>query len=96
MHLRRYAAGQLASRLRARKPQTWRRTRDSGSAWWRRYTPILNSYDKHVTVSIENGDVVLRGFVFSDWDLRRALNIARKAAGAKTVVDNLSIKEGDR
>jgi hypothetical protein len=54
------------------------------------------SYDKHVTVSIENGVVVLHGFVFSDWDLRRALNIARKAAGAKTVVDNLSIKEGGR
>ena len=54
------------------------------------------SYDKHVTVSIENGAVVLHGFVFSDWDLRQALNIARKAAGAKTVVDNLSIKEGGR
>ena len=51
-------------------------------------------YDKHVTVSIENGDVVLHGFVFSDWDLRQALNIARKAAGPKTVVDNLAIKEG--
>jgi osmotically-inducible protein OsmY len=53
-------------------------------------------YDKHVTVSIENGVVVLRGFVFSDWDLRQALSIARKAAGDKTVVDNLSIKEGGR
>ena len=51
-------------------------------------------YDKHVTVTIENGDVVLHGFVFSDWDLRQALNIARRAAGAKTVVDNLAIKEG--
>src|SRR5271154_3041588 len=53
-------------------------------------------YDRHVTVSIENGVVVLRGFVFSDWDLRQALSIARKAAGDKTVVDNLSIKEGGR
>ena len=53
-------------------------------------------YDRHVTVSIENGDVVLRGFVFSDWDLRHALSIARKAAGDKTVVDNLSIKLGGR
>ena len=53
-------------------------------------------YDKHVTVSIENGVVVLRGFVFSGWDLRHALSIARKAAGDKTVVDNLSIKEGGR
>lgn len=53
-------------------------------------------YDRHVTVSVENGAVVLRGFVFSDWDLRQALSIARKAAGDKTVVDNLSIKEGGR
>lgn len=53
-------------------------------------------YDRHVTVSIENGAVVLRGFVFSGWDLDRALSIARKAAGGKAVVDNLSIKEGGR
>jgi osmotically-inducible protein OsmY len=50
-------------------------------------------YDEHVTVSIENGAVVLRGFVFSDWDLRDALRIARKAAGDRPVIDNLSIKE---
>ncbi len=53
-------------------------------------------YDKHVTVSIENGRVVLRGFVFSDWDLRQALRIARETAGDRPVVDNLSIKEGGR
>ena len=53
-------------------------------------------YDRHVTVSIEDGAVVLRGFVFSDWDLRHALSIAKKAAGDKTVVDNLSIKLGGR
>jgi BON domain len=51
-------------------------------------------YDEHVTVSIENGGVALRGFVFSDWDLREALRIARQAAGDKPVIDNLSIKEG--
>jgi len=53
-------------------------------------------YDRHVTVSIENGSVVLRGFVFSDWDLRQALSIARKAADDKTVIDDLTIKEGGR
>ena len=53
-------------------------------------------YGRHVTVSIENGVVVLRGFVFSDWDLRQAVRIARRAADDKTVVDNLSIKEGGR
>jgi osmotically-inducible protein OsmY len=53
-------------------------------------------YDEHVTVSIEKGAVVLRGFVFSDWDLQAALRIARKAAGDIRVVDNLSIKQGGR
>jgi osmotically-inducible protein OsmY len=53
-------------------------------------------YDRHVTVSVENGAVVLRGFVFSDWDLRDALRLAKQAAGDSQVVDNLSIKEGGR
>jgi osmotically-inducible protein OsmY len=53
-------------------------------------------YDRHVTVSIQGDSVVLRGFVFSDWDLEDALRIARKAAGDRTVVDYLSIKEGGR
>jgi osmotically-inducible protein OsmY len=53
-------------------------------------------YDAHVTVSVENGAVVLHGFVFSDWELRDALRIARKAAGDTLVVDNLSIKEGGK
>jgi BON domain len=53
-------------------------------------------YDAHVSVSVEKGAVVLRGFVFSDWDLREALRLARTAAGDNTVVDDLSIKEGGR
>jgi len=53
-------------------------------------------YDQHVTVSVEQGVVVLRGFVFSSWDLRDALRIAGKAAGDRRVVDNLSIKQGGR
>jgi osmotically-inducible protein OsmY len=52
--------------------------------------------DEHVAVSIENGGVVLRGFVLSDWDLQEALRIAKKAAGDRPVIDNLSIKEGGR
>jgi osmotically-inducible protein OsmY len=51
-------------------------------------------YDEHVTVSVEKGAVVLRGFVTSDWDLRNAIRIANKAAGDRRVVDNLSIKLG--
>jgi osmotically-inducible protein OsmY len=53
-------------------------------------------YDQHVTVSVEKGAVVLRGFVFSDWELQDALRIARKAAGNRPVIDNLSIKLGGR
>jgi osmotically-inducible protein OsmY len=53
-------------------------------------------YDEHVSVSVEKGVVVLHGFVFSDWDLREALRLARQAAGDIEVVDNLSIKEGGR
>ena len=52
--------------------------------------------DKHVTVSTENGVVVLRGFVFGDEEIRDALRIARKAAGSRPVIDNLSIKNAER
>jgi osmotically-inducible protein OsmY len=53
-------------------------------------------YAAHVTVSIENGNVELQGFVFSDWDLRDAIRIATKAAGGRRVVDNLTIEVGGR
>jgi len=53
-------------------------------------------YDAHVTVSVEHGDVVLRGFVFSDWDLRDAIRIATKASGGRRVIDSLSIEVGGR
>jgi osmotically-inducible protein OsmY len=53
-------------------------------------------YDQHVNVSVENGVVALRGFVFSDWDLRDAMRIASRAAGQRQVVDDLSIEVGGR
>jgi osmotically-inducible protein OsmY len=53
-------------------------------------------YDEHVSVSVENGVVVLRGLVFSDWDLRDAMRIARRAAAERRVVDDLSIVQGGR
>jgi BON domain len=53
-------------------------------------------YDRHVTVSVENGDVFLRGFVASEWDLQDAIIIANKAAGDRRVIDDLSIKMGGR
>ena len=48
-------------------------------------------YDKHVTVSVEHGDVVLRGFVANSDDLVNAKKIAARAAGGRRVIDNLSI-----
>jgi osmotically-inducible protein OsmY len=53
-------------------------------------------YDRHVTVSVEKGSVVLGGFVFSGWELRDALRIARKAAGNTPVIDDLDIQLGGR
>jgi osmotically-inducible protein OsmY len=53
-------------------------------------------YDGHVNVTIEKGAVVLRGLVFSDWDLRDAIRIATKAAEGRRVIDDLSIVEGGR
>ena len=48
-------------------------------------------YDRHVDVTVEGGAVVLRGVVFSDWDLQDALRVARRVAGNRPVVDNLSL-----
>jgi osmotically-inducible protein OsmY len=53
-------------------------------------------YGAHVNVSVENGAVVLQGFVFSDWDLRDAIRIATKAGGGVRVIDNLAIEVGGR
>jgi hypothetical protein len=52
--------------------------------------------DRHIDVSAHGGVVELNGIVFSDWDLRDALRTARKAAGGRPLVDNLSIEEGGR
>jgi hypothetical protein len=53
-------------------------------------------YEAHVSVSADNGSVVLSGMVFSDWDLNDALRIARRAAGGARVIDNLTIETGGR
>jgi osmotically-inducible protein OsmY len=52
--------------------------------------------DRHIDVSARGGTIILSGIVFSDWDLQDALRTARKAAGARPVIDNLSIEEGGR
>jgi osmotically-inducible protein OsmY len=53
-------------------------------------------FNKHITVSVESGAVVLRGFVFSDLDLRSAVRIATKAAGNARVINYLTIKATQR
>jgi osmotically-inducible protein OsmY len=53
-------------------------------------------YAGHVDVSVRDGNVVLTGFVFNDWDLRDALRIAAEAAKPHRVIDGLDIKEGGR
>jgi osmotically-inducible protein OsmY len=53
-------------------------------------------YDAHVAVSVEKGEVVLRGFVLGEWDLLDAIRIARKAAGKRRVINDLSIELGGR
>jgi osmotically-inducible protein OsmY len=59
-----------------------------------REDPYFN--DAHVTVAMEHGNVILNGFVFSDWDLRDAIRIATKAAAGRRVIDSLTIEVGGR
>jgi osmotically-inducible protein OsmY len=51
-------------------------------------------YDGHVTITVKNGVVTMRGFVFDEWDLRTAKRIARKTPGVKRVIDDLEIELG--
>lgn len=51
-------------------------------------------YDRHVHVLMEHGNVVLRGIVLSEWDLRDAIRIATKAAGGRRVIDDLTLELG--
>jgi osmotically-inducible protein OsmY len=53
-------------------------------------------YDRHVDVTVEGDAVVLSGFVFSDSEQQEALRIARKTAGNRPVVDNLSLERDFR
>jgi osmotically-inducible protein OsmY len=48
-------------------------------------------YARHVDVTVQGDAMVLSGIVFSDWELQDALRIARKTAGNRPVVDNLSL-----
>lgn len=48
--------------------------------------------DKHIDVSMQNGKVLLKGFVNSSQDLQKAVRAADKVAGAKNVLNQLTIK----
>ena len=50
----------------------------------------------HVRVIVRDGRVTLGGIVFSDWDLRDVLHIARDAARSHPVIDDITIEEGGR
>jgi osmotically-inducible protein OsmY len=55
-------------------------------------------FDRHISVSVDNGAVALHGIVFSASDLEDAVRIADQAALGKRVVDDLWIDaiEGGR
>jgi hypothetical protein len=50
--------------------------------------------DEHVTVTIKDGVVTLRGIVFDEWDLRVAKRIAKRIPGVKRVINDLEINLG--
>lgn len=47
---------------------------------------------QHVEVYVENGNIVLRGFVLDDSDRRKALRIARDVSDRK-VLDNIELQQ---
>jgi len=54
-----------------------------------RAAPDVN--DTHIDVSIENGNIVLSGLVEDNRALLDALEIAKRAAGGRKVIDAISI-----
>ena len=52
--------------------------------------------DRHITVGMSSGDVVLKGFVQSQRDLLAAAEIATKVAGSRKIVNRLSIEQSYR
>jgi osmotically-inducible protein OsmY len=48
-------------------------------------------YDKHITVTVENGVATLSGFVFDDWDRWLAYRISLRIPGVKRVINNLEV-----
>lgn len=92
-----FSAGALASDSAA-PAQDQQSATQSGSDMASRVRQALHSdpslLDKHISVSMKNGKVVMTGFVESAGDLQRAVKMANDTAGEKNVVNKLTIKEG--
>ncbi len=48
--------------------------------------------DGHITITVKNGVATLQGMVWDDWDLRRAIRLARRISGVKRIVDEIEIR----
>lgn len=48
--------------------------------------------DGHITITVKNGVATLQGMVWDDWDLRRAIRLARRIPGVKRIVDEIEIR----
>ena len=48
-------------------------------------------YDKHITVTVENGVATLTGFVFDDWDRWLAYRVSLRIPGVKRVINDLEV-----
>lgn len=49
--------------------------------------------DGHITITVKNGVATLRGMVWDDWDLRRAIRLASRISGVKRIVNELAIRD---
>jgi osmotically-inducible protein OsmY len=68
------ALGGYAAQADAQTSEDWKLQKQVAAAL--HANPYLD--DEHIDVSAEKGVVVLRGRVFDDWKLRKALSTARR------------------
>lgn len=51
--------------------------------------------DGHITITVKNGVATLQGMVWDDWDLRRAIRLARRISGVTRIIDKIEIRDID-
>lgn len=72
---------------------------DSGGETAARVKRALHSdptlLDKHIEISMDQGNVLMTGFVDSAGDMEKAVKAANKAAGSTKVINKLTIKRSD-